>query len=182
MLRFALFLAASAGIVRLSWRSLREPRSHGFYRFFAFEMLAALILWNAPLWFREPFSVRQWLSWLLGAASIGLAAEAFRLLLMLGKPSRTEVQRTNLGFENTTTLVTTGAYRFVRHPMYSSLLALAGCAYLKNPSGSASILLTLGTAVFLTATAVAEERENLVRFGGTYALYMKRTNRFVPFL
>jgi len=34
----------------------------------------------------------------------------------------------------------------------------------------------------LAATAAVEERENLARFGVTYAAYMKRTRRFVPFV
>ena len=65
MLRVALFVAVSAAILRLSWRSLSDPRSHGFYRFFAFELLSALILRNAPFWFRDPLSPRQLASWFL---------------------------------------------------------------------------------------------------------------------
>jgi protein-S-isoprenylcysteine O-methyltransferase Ste14 len=143
--------------------------------------LAALILLNAPVWFRDPFSIRQLLSWLLGAASIALAIEGFRLLRVLGQPSRADAQGSNFAFENTTALVTAGVYRFIRHPMYASLLALAGCAYLKDPARGASILFALAAAVFLIATALAEERENLARFGDAYLGYMKRTRRFVPF-
>jgi hypothetical protein len=51
MMRVAMFFAASAAVSQLSWRSLRDLRSHGFYRFFAFELLLALILLNAPMWF-----------------------------------------------------------------------------------------------------------------------------------
>ena len=66
--------------------------------------------------------------------------------------------------------------------MYASLLALACCAWLKDPLGLGSIALTVGVSGFLIATAMAEERENLLRFGAAYADYMKRTKRFVPFL
>lgn len=51
MLRLLLFLLASMGITWLSRRSLGETRSHGFYRFFAFEALAGLVLLNTPRWF-----------------------------------------------------------------------------------------------------------------------------------
>ena len=78
MLRVALFFIVSAAILLLSWRSLRDLRTHGFYRFFGFEMLLALILLNAPVWFLDPFSARQIAAWLLGAISIGLAIEGFR--------------------------------------------------------------------------------------------------------
>ncbi|MFH1743517.1 MAG: isoprenylcysteine carboxylmethyltransferase family protein, partial [bacterium] len=173
---------ASAAIIRMSWQSLRDLRSHGFYRFFAFELLAALILLNAPVWFREPLSARQLVSWLFGAVSIVLAVEGFRLLLVIGKPSPTTARGTNFDFENTTTLVTVGAYRFIRHPLYTSLLALAWCVYLKNPLAISRIVLVLSVTGFLIATAIAEERENLMRFGAAYAAYMERTRRFVPFV
>jgi protein-S-isoprenylcysteine O-methyltransferase Ste14 len=182
MLRLVIFLAASAAILPLSWRSLKDTRTHGFYRFFAFELLLGLILWNAPMWWHDPFCWRQLVSYLLGAASIGLAIEGFRLLRVIGRPSTANVESANLAFENTTTLVTVGAYRWIRHPLYASLLALAWCAYLKNPSGLASIAMTLGVSGFLLATAIAEEQENLKRFGAAYADYKKRTRRFIPFI
>ena len=181
-MRAALFLAASAAIVRLSWRTLRDVRSHGFYRFFAFELLSALILLNVSVWFHDPLSARQLVSYFLGTASIGLAIEGFRLLRLIGRPAPAAAPSANLPFENTTTLVTVGAYRLIRHPLYASLLALVWCAYLKNPLAIGSIALALGATGFLIATAIAEERENVARFGAAYAAYMKRTRRFAPFL
>src|ERR1035437_5108997 len=182
MLRAILFVAASAALLPLSWRSLRDLRTHGFYRFFAFELLLALILKNAPLWFRDPLSPRQLAAWLLGAVSIGLAIEGFRLLRVIGRPAQTAAKSANLPFENTTTLVTVGAYRWIRHPLYASLLVLAWGAWLKDPLGAGSVALTMGATAFLLATAIAEERENLKRFGAAYADYCKRTRRFIPFL
>ena len=182
LVRVAIFFAASAVIVLLSWRPLRDLRSHGFYRFFAFELLSALILLNVPVWFRDPLSARQLVSWSLGAVSIGLAIEGFRLLRAIGRPAPTAARSANLPFENTTTLVTVGAYRLIRHPLYASLLALVWCAYLKDPFAIAGIVLAVSASGFLIATAVAEERENLASFGAAYAAYMKRTRRFVPFL
>jgi len=187
MLRVALFFVASAAILPVSWRPLRDWRTHGFYRFFAFELLLALILLNAPLWFYDPFSARQWAAWSLGIVSIGLAIEGFRLLRVIGRPRPTaeagaKELGTNHPIENTTTLVTVGAYRLIRHPLYASLLALAWCAWLKNPLGAGSIALTVGASGFLLATAIAEEKENLQRFGAAYAEYMKSTRRFIPYV
>ena len=79
-------------------------------------------------------------------------------------------------------LTAQGPYRFIRHPLYSSLLALVWCAYLKEPTKIGSILLAVSATGFLIATSMAEERENLVRFGAAYAAYMKRTRRFMPFV
>jgi len=183
MLQLALFLAGSAAIVWLSWRSLRSLRSHGFYRFFAFELLWGLILVNVPVWFHDPWSPRQFVSYFLGIVSIALAIEGFRLLAMIGKPSAAApALDTNLAFENTTKLVTVGAYRLIRHPLYASLLALGWTAWLKSPLKWSSIVLTVGVTAFLSATAIAEEKENLARFGESYAAYMSHTRRFVPFL
>jgi protein-S-isoprenylcysteine O-methyltransferase Ste14 len=182
MLRAIIFFAASAALLPLSWRSLKDIRTHGFYRFFAFELLLGLILWNAPLWWRDPFSWRQLASYFLGVVSIVLAVEGFRLLKVIGRPAATKVESANLAFENTTSLVTVGAYRWIRHPLYASLLALAWCAYFKNPSEPASIAMTLGASGFLLATALAEEGENLKRFGAAYAEYKQRTRRFIPFI
>jgi len=134
------------------------------------------------MWFRAPLSAHQLVSWLLGVASIGLAIEGFRLLRLIGRPTPTAACSTNLPFENTTALVTVGAYRFIRHPLYASLLAVVWCAYLKNPLAISGIVLALGATGFLIATSIVEERENLTRFGAAYADYMKRTRRFVPFL
>jgi len=47
---------------------------------------------------------------------------------------------------------------------------------------SFGLRLALGASGFFIATAIAEERENLVGFGAAYAGYMKRTRRFIPFL
>jgi protein-S-isoprenylcysteine O-methyltransferase Ste14 len=182
MLRLALFLVGTAAILKLSWRPLGDLRFHGFYRFFAFELLWALILLNLRVWFRDPLSARQLVSYFLGAASIALAIEGFRLLRAIGRPSPATARGANLGFENTTALVTVGAYRFIRHPLYASLLAVVWCAWLKDPFTIASVLLALAATGFLVATAVAEEKENLESFGANYAAYMKRTRRFVPFL
>jgi len=183
MLRIVLFFAASVVILALSWRSLGNVRAHGFYRFFAFEFLSGLILLNAPAWFHDPFSGRQLAAWLLAALSILLAIEGFRLLRILGRPAPIHDKDSGLvAFENTSALVTVGVYRWIRHPLYASLLALAWCAYLKNPLSVFGIALTLAACGFLLATAVAEERENRVRFGAAYAEYSKRTRRFIPFL
>lgn len=181
VLRAGIFVTASSALALLTWRSLRVPRSHGFYRFFAFELLLALVLLNAPDWFREPLSTRQMVSWTILAASTGLAIEGFRLFLKIGRPARTVAEGGNLWFENTTTLVTVGIYRFIRHPMYASLMGLGWGVFLKNPSGL-GLGLTLGASGFLVATSVAEERENLARFGAAYSAYMQTTRRFVPFL
>ncbi len=169
----AVFVTVSAGIVAASWPSLRDRRSHGFPRFFAFEAIAALVAINLGAWFRDPFSIRQILSWALLLASLLLAIHGFALLRTIGRPSG--------GLETTTALVTAGAYRYIRHPLYASLLLLAWGAYVKDPS-LAAIVLALAASGFLFATARIEEAENVQRFGAAYASYMRRSRMFVPWV
>jgi len=58
MLRLIIFGVVSAGSLFLSWGSLRDFRSHGFFRFFAFESILGLFLLNVTYWFRDPFVLR----------------------------------------------------------------------------------------------------------------------------
>jgi len=53
--------------------------------------------------------------------------------------------------------------------------------FFKDPSLLTSILV-LATSAFLVATARVEEAENLQQFGADYAVYMKTTKVFIPFL
>ena len=180
--KLIIFVIASAGIIFISRGSLRVPHSHGFFRFFTFESILALILLNTEYWFAEPFSAAHIVSWLLLFFSLFLAAHGFYLLRVIGKPTR-ESRRTtaNFRFENTATLITVGAYKYIRHPLYCSLLLLGWGAFLKRPTVP-SVFLILATSVFLFVTAKVEENENLARFGTDYAAYMKGTKMFIPFL
>ena len=74
-----------------------------------------------------------------------------------------------------------GIFRHVRHPMYSSLLFLAWGAYFKSCSWVALGLVVAATAA-LVATALAEERECRAYFGPAYRDYEARTKRFIPFV
>ena len=86
-----------------------------------------------------------------------------------------------LAFEKTSTLVTTGIYHYIRHPLYSSLLILAWGVFFKDPSWPGT-LLALAATVTLIATAMADEAECTRFFGPAYTDYMKKTRMFVPFL
>ena len=172
MTKLNLFLILSAGLAALSWRFLRLRRSHGFYRFFAFECILALILLNVDHWFRNPFSPAQVASWLLLLGSTALVLGGVRLLLRVGKPARTGRREEELGIEATTTLVTVGVYGYIRHPLYASLLCLGWGAFFKHVT-LFGFLLAVTLSAFLTATAKVEEAECLRKFGDSYALYMK---------
>ncbi len=173
MTQIAIFMIGFVLILAISWRPLRNPRQYGFYRFFAMLAILFLIVLNGPDWFLDPLSPPQIVSWLLLIASALLAAHGFYLLRSVGHPEGP--------IENTTTVVRVGAYHYIRHPLYTSLLLLAAGAVLKTHSLIGAIL-TFAIAVCLVATARVEEQENLTRFGSPYAEYMTTTRMFVPWL
>lgn len=182
MFKIAAFVVVSAVLVYVSRAPLRAPHSHGFYRFFAWELIVALFLLNVDVWFRDPFSWNQIVSWFLLVVCIIPLAFGIRTLVTRGK----QVERRNddaqlLAFEKTSTLVTTGIYHYIRHPLYSSLLLLTWGIFFKNIDWFGALLALAATA-FLFATAKADESECVGFFGSSYQAYMKQTKRFVPFL
>lgn len=166
-----LFVVFSLPILWYSMPSLKDAAKHGFYRFFAFEGLLLLMINNMNKWFNDPFSNNQLLSWFFLIISLCLAVYGFYLLRQMGKPVGS--------FEDTTRLVAVGIYRYIRHPMYASLLYLGIGAMLKSVT-LASIGIFIAICAFLYATARVEEAENKRHFGQAYDEYMKTTKMFIP--
>jgi len=75
-------------------------------------------------------------------------------------------------------LRTGGLYRFVRHPIYSGLLLMAGA--IAVVSGSVARLLVFAALVGLINVKARWEERQLMRRFPDYAAYAARTPRFVP--
>lgn len=77
-------------------------------------------------------------------------------------------------------LVTTGPYRYVRHPIYSGvILALVGTAL---AVGLYWLIAAVGVSVYFIYSATVEEH-NLVReFPATYPAYRNSTKMLIPFI
>lgn len=181
MLQLGLFLTGSAMLAWISRAALRQPRSHGFYRFFAWEAILALLVLNVPFWFVDRFATHQLVSWALLFSSIGVLIAGMTMLRRRGKPDRARTDAALFAFEKTSTLVTAGIYRYIRHPLYTSLLLLAWGIFFKQ-IGLASLLCTLIATFFLWLTARCDEHECLAYFGDAYRQYMRRSKRFIPFV
>lgn len=183
--RLIVFAILSVALAWVSRASLKAPRSHGFYRFFAWECILALFFLNFinfQQWFGNPFSMRQLISWFLLIGCIFPAVYGVHLLRSHGRPdARRPRDAPLLWVEKTTQLVTTGAYKYIRHPLYSSLLLLAWGVFFKRPSWVGSSVV-LGATAFLLATAKVEEVENVRYFGAAYQAYRQRTRMFIPFV
>jgi protein-S-isoprenylcysteine O-methyltransferase Ste14 len=181
ILKLSLFIAISAWLLYVSRKPLRVFRSHGFYRFFAWEAILALVLVNSGVWFSDPLSALQISSWVLLLVSLVMLAQGLSLILRIGKPYSHREDAALLPFEKTSVLVTVGLYRYIRHPLYGSLLFLAWGAFLKQPVWYSWCLVGVAT-VFLIATAKADEAECIRHFGPSYLEYMSGTRMFIPYL
>jgi protein-S-isoprenylcysteine O-methyltransferase Ste14 len=173
VIKWSIFILVSIGILVFFWKSLERVYSHGFFRFFVFEAIMCLILVNSDYWFTEPFSSLQIVSWILLCGSLAMAIHGFYMLRITGKPKG--------NFENTSIIVKVGAYKYIRHPLYCSLLLLALGTFFKQIS-IISLFILFITIVFLIVTAKVEEHENIERFGTEYSIYAKLTKMFIPFV
>ena len=175
------FIILTVVIAYISRASLRDPRSHGFTRFFAWEAILGLVLINIDHWFANPWRWYQLISWFLLFISIYPVVEGVRLLRQVGNPDQDRQGESLLEWEKTTQLVTKGLYKYIRHPLYSSLLFLAWGTFFKLPSWFGAGLVFLAT-VFLVLTAKTEEKEDIAYFGPAYEAYMKQSKMFIPFI
>jgi protein-S-isoprenylcysteine O-methyltransferase Ste14 len=167
-----LFVCISAFGVAASRHAWRTRQKYGLFRFLGFESLALLVAWNAHRWFNDPLGIHQLASWTIFVASLALAVHGFHLLRSVGGARRRLM-------EDTQSVVVVGAYRYIRHPLYASLLYIGWGVFLKGLDMLSAVLAVLATA-FWYATAKCEEQFNVEQFGAAYTEYMKHTKMFVP--
>ena len=179
--KLVVFVLGTAVLVVVSRASLTVPCSHGFPRFFAWEAILALLLLNIGGWFRAPFAWHQMISWPLLVISAVLVVAGLRTLQQKGRPDGRRDEVPLVGVEKTTTLIRSGVYHYIRHPLYSSLLFLAWGIFFKAPSWW-GVGLALVATLCLVLTARIEEAENIRFFGEAYRLYMRQTKMFIPYL
>jgi protein-S-isoprenylcysteine O-methyltransferase Ste14 len=161
-------------IILFSWfLSVKYKRYHGIARFFAFESVFILFLLNYKMWFINPLSLNQIISWILLTISIYAVTAGYLLLKREGKPS--------VNFENTSLLVRSGIYGYIRHPLYLSIFLLGTGIMLKNAE---LVQLVLGAInlIAIWITARIEESEMIAKFGDEYSQYIKETKMFIPYI
>jgi protein-S-isoprenylcysteine O-methyltransferase Ste14 len=176
-----IFGILSLPIIAVSWRSLFSLKTHGFYRFFSWECILALLIANYKFWFVNPFSIHQMISWffLFYATYLVIAG-----LVKLRNAKKTDLERNEgslYSFEKTSELIDTGIFKWIRHPLYSSLLFLTWGIFMKNMTVF-SVIASLLSSFALILTSLRDEKECIHYFGDIYRSYMKRTRRFVPFI
>ena len=77
------------------------------------------------------------------------------------------------------TLVTTGAYSIVRHPMYTAGLLVL---WLFPIITSGILAFDLGITIYILVGSELEERKLIVEFGEEYRKYKAKVARLIPFI
>ena len=129
-------------------------------------------LWRpvaAQLWYEAP-----WVAW----PAVAVAAVALGLTMVCWRRMGTS-WRMGIDPGETTALVVTGPFAWVRHPIYvlSAILMLASLAAVPHPVLAAAAVLHLA---FLQWEARREERHLLAAQGEPYRDYLRHVGRFVP--
>jgi protein-S-isoprenylcysteine O-methyltransferase Ste14 len=140
----------------------------------ALQFVAYSLLWQGAFWTRRP-----------AAWTIALA---FGLLFLACLISWTSAQALGRQFRLDAAvgadheLITSGPYRWVRHPIYTSMLfLLLGTGLLMAPLYlllPAIVLLLIGAAIRINI----EDKLLAARFGESFTRYRKRVSRLIPFV
>ena len=119
-LEIVIFILFSFIVIIISKNNILKIKSHGFYRLLSWECILLLIVNNYKYWFVNPFSFKQIIAWVLLFGSLFILIPAIKMIKQFGKQQydeRNELYK----FEKTTELIEIGIFKYIRHPMYSSL-------------------------------------------------------------
>jgi protein-S-isoprenylcysteine O-methyltransferase Ste14 len=180
MIRILLFIILSIPIVFISRRSLFSFINHGLYRFVAWECILWLAISNIFYWYKDMLSVNQIISWILLVLALYTVISGISIIKRSGK---TDSLRDNslFEFEKTSKLIQTGIFKYIRHPLYASLILLTWGIFFKHV-GYFLLFISVLSSLALLLTALIEERENIRYFGEKYRDYMKKTWMFFPYI
>ena len=137
--------------------------------------LSTLAFIIQPRWVAfATFEAAPWVRWLGGPiALLGVALFAWMFRHLGLNVTSTSMPRA------TASLVTTGPYRWMRHPMYTAALILIVATTLLTAN---IVVAVCGIIMFalLAARSRVEERRLVEKFGNDYRVYQRRTGRFLP--
>ena len=187
--RFVLIAGAAIVLPLMLYRRIRsqatgeslDRRQEGLFMLFtlrpvAFAMWLGVIAYMInPGWMAwASVGVPGWLRWTgAGVGVIALALLAWTLGNLGKNLTDTVVTR------RAHTLVSSGPYRWVRHPFYDAVTLWI----LANSMVAANWFLLLTGAVVVSLLVVrtrTEEEKLILRFGDSYRTYVDRTGRFLP--
>jgi protein-S-isoprenylcysteine O-methyltransferase Ste14 len=128
--------------------------------------------WMLPPFAREaPMIALRWAAVAVGVAALALSIDCW---LRMGSNWRMAVTP-----DQQTSLVTSGLYSRVRHPIYALSILLMLCTVIVAPTVPVASVAAIHVAL-MVAKARNEERFLTERHGESYRRYARRTGRFVP--
>jgi protein-S-isoprenylcysteine O-methyltransferase Ste14 len=138
--------------------------------------IAAVLYIAAPQWMAwSSLDLPGWMRWL--ALPLGLA-----VIAGIGWVHRSLSKNFSgkLEIRDDHTLVMSGPYRWVRHPMYTAVITLFVAVFLLTANWFIGLggLLTVGSVIL--ARTPKEEAMLVETFGDAYRDYMRRTPRYIP--
>jgi protein-S-isoprenylcysteine O-methyltransferase Ste14 len=140
----------------------------------ALEGLGYTVLWQGPFWTR---SLEAWQTALALALFAVACAISWTSAFALGRQHRVDA-----ALESDHRLIRSGPYRLVRHPIYTSMIAvLVGTGILIAPW----YLMAPALTFFLLGTAIrvrVEDRLLESRFGEEFRQYRRTVPAFIPFV
>jgi len=158
-------------------RRLREPAQEMDRRARWGVLLVAVaygILWQNHFWHRPLPAWRMALS----ICFLALAG----VLSWTGARALGRQWRIDAGLNRDHELVTTGPYRIVRHPIYTSMLSLLlGMGFMVTPL----LILLLATVLFMLGTQIRVNIEDHLltsRFGERFRQYQDGVPAYIPFV
>jgi len=137
--------------------------------------IAYSLLWQGPFWERSPQP------WRLAISVLFFAVAA--LLSWTGTRALGRQWRVDAGLNADHNLITAGPYRFVRHPIYTSMFTIlfATGFLLAVPWW----LLALSLALMIAGTEIrilVEDHLLAAQFGERFAGFKRRVPAYIPFL
>ena len=141
-----------------------------------------LLLWLSvfaylinPAWMAwSKIDLPEWVRWV----GVGMGMLSVLLIYWVFSNLGNNVSPTVVTRKNHT-LVTSGPYRWVRHPLYTTgFLSYIGFVLLSE-NAFIAVLAVIGM-VFLRIRLPKEEARLIERFGEAYRAYMRRTGTFLP--
>ena len=85
-----------------------------------------------------------------------------------------------VGFHEAHSLITTGAYRYIRHPINVSFIPVMVSIFLLTSNWVLGILLISVSTIVCLVRSPFEERQLIKKFGKEYENYMKTTGKYLP--
>lgn len=140
-----------------------------------FTLFLFLLFPNSLSWGKIPIpSWGRWLGVLLGVLSLFLFIWV-HINLGANFSSKVRIAREQR-------LITSGPYRFLRHPMYSAFYLLHFSVFLISSNWFLGASWTLLLTLIIFIRVNREEKLLIERFKDEYLEYMERTGRFLPVL